>query len=97
MEYNILGCNVRVSTDEENNKTALEALDILRDEISSVKMSNPSLSDLDAVVLSALRITSRKINMENDLRDDLFSLRSDVKEVISMVDASENTDAAPLN
>lgn len=97
MEFDILGCSIRINADEENNKIALEALDLLRGEIASVKKSNSALSDLDVAVLSALRIASKKITLSNEYKEDIFSLRSEVEEAISLLKTKTGTDSSALS
>lgn len=84
-EYNILGCNVRIKSDEENQDNALKAIDIVNDEIEKLKTSNPSLKDLDVAVLAALKLASEKSNIESEYKDSVFTLRSEINEALAFI------------
>ena len=75
----------------------MEAINLLQEESSAVKRGNPSLSNLDAAVLSALRIASKKITISNEYKEDIFSLRSEVENAISLLKIKKDEDQTSLN
>lgn len=64
LEFNILGCKIRIKPDEARDKQAKLAIDIVNQEIENLKKSNPKISDLDCAVLTALKLASGKVDVE---------------------------------
>ncbi|MBT4792571.1 MAG: cell division protein ZapA [Halobacteriovoraceae bacterium] len=85
-EYNILGCTIRVKSDEDKNNKALAAINLLRDEIDKVKEKNSSLKDSDLAVLSALNLASRCLDTEADYKDSVFALKSGIEDALQYVE-----------
>ncbi len=83
-EFNILGCTIRVKSDEDNSK-AMQAIELLTDEISKIKSLNSSLKDQDVAVLSALNLASRSIDMEGEYKKNIFTLRDEVQDALKHV------------
>lgn len=97
VEYNILGCVVRVKADEKDNTKAQRAIDMLSDEISALKSKNPSIKDIDAAVLSALNIANKSLEVNADYKESIFSLKSGVEEALKFIeDVSSQGDQANL-
>lgn len=86
LEYNILGCVVRVKPDENNNKNAQRAVDLLNDEIVSLKKQNPQLKDIDVAVLSALKLASGSLDLEAEYKENVFALKSGIEDALNFVE-----------
>ncbi|MDP7319028.1 MAG: cell division protein ZapA [Bacteriovoracaceae bacterium] len=84
-EYDILGCTIRVKSDEDNKK-ALATIKLLNDEILRVKQGNSSLKQTDIAVLSALNIASRYIDVDAEFKESMFSFKEDVQEALRYVE-----------
>ena len=86
LEYNILGCPIRIKSDEKNNKNAIQAINLLNEEITLLKTKNPNLKDIDVAVLSALNIATKSIEIDSEYRENVFALRSGVEDALSFVE-----------
>ncbi len=86
VEYNILGCVVRVKADEKDNTDAELSIKMLSDEISALKNKNPNIKDIDAAVLSALNIANKSLQVNTDYKEDIFSLKSSVEDALRFIE-----------
>ncbi len=86
LEFNILGCNVRLKSDEENNNKAIKAVDLLNDEITNLKKGNPSLKDTDVAVLSALNIASKFLDKDEEYKENVFALKAGIEDALNFVE-----------
>lgn len=86
LEFNILGCNVRVKSNDENNMNALAAVDLLNEEISSLKRTNPQLKEIDVAVLSALKLATKSLDIESEFKENVFALKSGIEDALSFVE-----------
>lgn len=97
-EHNILGCNVRISADKENNERALASVDLLKKEIMQLREQRPGLREIDLAVMSALRLASRLQDVEADFKNSMIDLKSgveDAMEYIEQVSPSVNSLKTP--
>lgn len=85
-EYNILGCNIRISADEKDNTTAQAAVNLLRSEIMQLREERPRLRDIDLAVMSALRIASKYQEVELDFKESISSLKTDIADALNYVE-----------
>ena len=86
LEYNILGCVVRVKADDKDNKNAQLAVNALNDEINSLKSKNPNIKDIDAAVLSALNIANKSLQVNSEYKENIFALRSGVEDALKFIE-----------
>ena len=86
LEYNILGCVVRIKADENNNKNAEKAIELLNNEIMSLKSHNPKLKDIDVAVLSALKLASNSLDIEAEYKENVFALKSGIEDALNFVE-----------
>ena len=85
-EYNILGCNVRIKKDESERDNALKAIEIVNNEIETLKKANSKLSDLDVAVLVSLKLASEKQDVEKEYKENVFSLKSGISEALNFIE-----------
>lgn len=86
LEYNILGCNVRIKQDEADQNNAKQAIDTVNNEINALKLKNPKLKDLDLAVLVALKIASDKNEIESEYKENVFALRSGINDALHFIE-----------
>ena len=86
LEYNILGCVVRVKADEKDNTNAQLAINALNDEINALKSKNPNIKDIDAAVLSALNIANKTLQVDSEYKENIFALRSGVEDALKFIE-----------
>lgn len=86
LEYNILGCVVRVKADEKDNTSAKLAINALNDEINALKSKNPNIKDIDAAVLSALNIANKSLQVDSEYKENIFALRSGVEDALKFIE-----------
>jgi cell division protein ZapA (FtsZ GTPase activity inhibitor) len=85
-EYNILGCNVRIKEDETERDNALKAIETVNTEIEKLKRANSKLSDLDIAVLVSLKLASDKQGVEQEYKENVFSLKSGINEALNFIE-----------
>ena len=93
-EFNILGCSVRIKSDDNNTK-ALDAIDLLNSEIAKVKSARPSLRDSDVAVLSALNLASKCLDTNVEYRNSIFTLKSGIEDALSFIEEASAGSASP--
>lgn len=86
MEFNILGCSIRIKSDENNDRKAQEAMNLVNEEIHKLKNARPGLRDTDIAVLSALNLASKLLSTEGDFKDDIFALKLGVEDALKFVE-----------
>ncbi|MAZ48362.1 MAG: hypothetical protein CME65_07355 [Halobacteriovoraceae bacterium] len=85
-EHNILGCNVRISADNNNNEMALASVKLLKEEILKLREQKPGLREIDLAVMSALRIASRLQEVEADFKNSISDLKSGVEDAMEYIE-----------
>ncbi len=96
-EYNILGCNIRVKTSEDQDNKAAAAINLLQEEIEKVKLKNPQVNLMDVAVLSALNLASKCIAEEAEHKENIFALKSGVEDALKYVEQVSSGENAQLN
>lgn len=86
LEFNILGCQIRIKPDEARDQQAKRAIDIVNHEIENLKKSSPKLSDLDCAVLTALKIASDKLDVENEYRETTLALKTGINDALDFIE-----------
>lgn len=86
LEFNILGCHIRIRPDEARDQQAKQAIDIVNQEIESLKKANPKLGDLDCAVLTALKLASDKMDVENEYRETALALKSGINDALDFIE-----------
>lgn len=86
LEFNILGCQIRIKPDEARDKQAKRAIDIVTKEIESLKKSNSKLSDLDCAVLTALKVASDKLDVESEYKETALALKSGISDALNFIE-----------
>lgn len=86
LEYNILGCNVRIKKDEADRDNALKAIEIVNKEIEKMRSQNSKLKDIDVAVLIALKFASDKSEIESEYKESMFSLKAGVTDALNFIE-----------
>ena len=85
-EYNILGCSIRVKSNENNDTKAAKAVEIVMNEIEKMRSSNPSLKDCDIADLSALNVATKYLDKDNEFKESIFTLKAGVEGALKFVE-----------
>lgn len=86
LEYNILGCPVRLKPDEGSSSNAQSAVDLVNKEIEQLRSKNPALKDVETAVLIALKFASEKIEIESEYKENVFALRSGINDALNFIE-----------
>lgn len=86
LEYNILGCPIRMKANEGDSTSAKLAVDLVNKEIETLRGQNPSLRDIETAVLVALKLASEKIEIEGEYKENVFSLRSGITDALNFIE-----------
>ena len=86
LEFNILGSQVRLSAQESEDEKAKLAIDQVQSEVEKLKSQNSRLKDTDIAVLVALKMATQKIEVENDFKDSVSSLKSGINEALEFIE-----------
>lgn len=86
LEFNILGCKIRIKPEQARDLQAQQAINTVTQEIENLKKSNSKLSDLDCAVLTALKLASEKIDVEKEYKDTTLSLKSGINEALNFIE-----------
>lgn len=85
-EINILGCNIRIKSSDDNDTRPMQAVQLLKDEINEVRKLSPTLKESDIAVLSALNIARRSLDKEAEFKENIFSLKAGVEGALKYVE-----------
>ena len=86
LEYNILGCPIRIKPEEGKGANALSAIELVNKEISDLRSKSPKLKDLETAVLIALKFASEKLDVESEYKENVFALRSGIHEALNFIE-----------
>jgi cell division protein ZapA (FtsZ GTPase activity inhibitor) len=86
LEYNILGCPIRMKADEGDSSSAQRAVDLVNKEIEQLRSQNPGLKDVETAVLIALKLASEKIDIEGEYKENVFALRSGINDALNFIE-----------
>lgn len=86
LEYNILGCPVRLKPDEGSSSNAQLAVDLVNKEIEHLRSKNPALKDVEVAVLIALKFAAEKLDVEAEYKENVFALRSGINEALNFIE-----------
>jgi cell division protein ZapA (FtsZ GTPase activity inhibitor) len=86
LEYNILGCPIRMKANEGDSTSAKLAVDLVNKEIETLRGQNPSLKDIETAGLVALKLASEKIEIEGEYKENVFSLRSGITDALNFIE-----------
>lgn len=86
LEFNILGSQVRLSAQESEDTKARLAIDLVLDEVEKLKGQNSRLKDTDIAVLVALKMASKSIEVEDDFKESVSSLKLGINEALEFIE-----------
>ena len=79
LEFNVLGCKVKLKPEQNDGDIAKAVIDRLMAEIQQLKMSRPGLRDTDVAVLVALKIATEKVQLEDEYKNNIFKLEESLE------------------
>jgi cell division protein ZapA len=90
IEYNVLGCKVRLRPDQTDNRHAKTVIDLVNSEIQELKTSRPMLRDTDLAVLVALKLATEKLQLEDEFKESLFKLEGSLETALQALNSEVN-------
>ena len=95
IEYNVLGCKVRVRADkarpdqtESNNAKAV--VELINAEIQQLKSARPQLRDTDVAVLVALKMATEKLQLEDEYKQNILRLEESLETALQALNVEAN-------
>jgi cell division protein ZapA len=90
IEYNVLGCKVRVRPDQNESNNAKAVVDLINAEIQQLKTSRPQLRDTDVAVLVALKVATEKMQLEDEYKQNIFKLEESLETALQALNVETN-------
>ncbi len=90
IEYNVLGCKVRVRPDQNDSHNAKAVIDLVNAEIKQLKSARPLLRDTDLAVLVALKVATEKMQLEDEYRDNIIKLEGSLETALQALNVEAN-------
>jgi cell division protein ZapA (FtsZ GTPase activity inhibitor) len=90
IEYNVLGCKVRVRPDQNDSNNAKAVVDLINAEVQLLKTSRPQLRDTDVAVLVALKIATEKMQLGDEYKQNIFKLEESLETVLQALNVEAN-------
>ena len=90
IEYNVLGCKVRVRPDQNDSHNAKAVVDLINAEIQQLKISRPQLRDTDVAVLIALKVAKVKMQLEDEYKNNIFKLEESLETALQALNVETN-------
>jgi len=87
IEFNVLGCRVKVRPDQEDSHIARSVVDFVNEEILQLKSARPSLRDTDVAVLVALKIATENRHLEAEYKDNILKLEKSLAQALKLIEA----------
>lgn len=82
MEFNVLGCKVKLRPDQNDGDTARAVIDLVMKEIQDLKSARPGLRDTDVAVLVALKMATEKTQIEDEYKKNIFKLEESLESAL---------------
>lgn len=86
LEFNILGCQIRIKSDQASHQQARRAVDIVNDEIEQLKRSNSKLKEVDVAVLAALKLATDKLDLEHEYKETTQALKAGINDALDFIE-----------
>ena len=90
IEYNVLGCKVRVRPDQNDSYNAKAVIDLVNAEIQQLKTARPLLRDTDLAVLVALKIATEKVQLEDEYKNNILKLEGSLETALQSLNIEAN-------
>jgi cell division protein ZapA (FtsZ GTPase activity inhibitor) len=90
VEFNVLGCKVRVRPDQNDSHNAKAVIDRVNAEIEHLKNSRPQLRDTDLAVLVALKIATEKMELEDEYKNTISKLEESLETALQALNIEAN-------
>ena len=90
IEYNVLGCKVRVRPDQNDSYSAKAVIDLVNAEIQQLKTARPLLRDTDLAVLVALKIATEKVQLEDEYKNNILKLEGSLETALQALNIEAN-------
>lgn len=87
VEFNVLGCRVKVRPDQEDSHIARSVVDFVNTEVMQLKEARPSLKDTDVAVLVALKIATENKHLEEEYKASISRLEESLARALSLIEA----------
>lgn len=79
VEFNVLGCKVKVKPEQNDSHMARAVIDQVMQEIQQLKVQRPGLRDTDVAVLVALKMATEKMQIEDEYKKNIFKLEESLE------------------
>ena len=90
IEYNVLGCKVRVRPDQNDMNNAKAVIDLVNAEIQQLKSARPMLRDTDLAVLVALKMATEKMQLEDEYKENILKLEGSLETALQALNFEAN-------
>ena len=90
VEFNVLGCKVRLRPDQNDSQNAKAVIDLINAEVKLLKSSRPQLRDTDVAVLVALKMATEKMQLEDEYKQNIFKLEESLETALQALNVEAN-------
>lgn len=87
IEFNVLGCRVKVRPDQDDSHIARSVVDFVNAEVLQLKNQRPSLKDTDVAVLVALKIATENKHLEAEYKANILKLEESLAQALKLIEA----------
>jgi cell division protein ZapA (FtsZ GTPase activity inhibitor) len=90
VDFNVLGCKVRLKSDQNDSLNAQAVIDLVNAEIQLLKTTRPQLRDTDVAVLVALKIATEKKQLEDEYKQTILKLEQSLDKALQALSIEAN-------
>ena len=90
IEFNVLGCKVRLRPDQNDSHNAKAVIDLVNAEVQQLKASRPQLRDTDVAVLVALKMATEKMQLADEYKQNIFKLEESLETALQALNVEAN-------
>ncbi len=87
VEFNVLGCRVKVQPDQEDSHIARSVVDLVNSEVIKLKSARPTLKDTDVAILVALKIATENKHLELEYKKNILMLEESLQKALELIEA----------
>ncbi len=86
LEFEVLGYKLKIRPEGDSAVTAQEIVDYVRNETNEVRTKSPNITEGQVAILTALKITKEKLEIEHEYQENINQLNLVAKDALGHVE-----------
>jgi cell division protein ZapA (FtsZ GTPase activity inhibitor) len=88
LEFNVLGTKVKFQQQADVNNSSEKVVNLVLERMDTLRKKNPSLSDKDIVVLTALGFAHEKVELGDEYKSSINLLEESLEKALNFIETN---------